>query len=260
MKTFISMIAVAMFAVAAAPADTLRLKNGATVDGTYMGGDSREVKFLRTDGGVRSYRVSDIEQVMFGDAGTAPTTAAAPVAPSPQQTNRRAGNFGGVTIPANTVVTIRTIDSINSDINGAGEKFRASLDTDLLIDGRVVAARGSDAMIEIARVQEAGRVSGREEIALELASITIDGREYNVVTNYAEMQSKGQTGQTARRAGIGAAGGAILGGIIGGGKGAAIGAGVGAGAGTVYSGTRGVKIEVPSESLLTFTLREPVQL
>jgi hypothetical protein len=260
MKTFISLLALAMFA-AAAPADTLRLKNGAVVEGTYMGGDSREVKFLRTDGGVRSYRVSDIEQVTFGDAG-AGTTAAAPISPSPKGTTTKGTTTAssGVTIPANTVVTIRTIDSINSDINGAGEKFRASLDTDLLVAGRVVAARGSDVMVRIARVQEAGRVTGREEIALELASITVDGREHNVVTNFAEMQSRGQTGQTARRAGVGAAGGAILGGIIGGGRGAAIGAGVGAGAGTVYSGTRGVNIEVPSESLLTFTLREPVQL
>jgi len=257
MKSFVSIIALALFAISA-PADTLRLKGGATVEGTYMGGDSREVKFLRTDGGVKSYRISDIEQVIFGDemAASAPVApiAKAPVSPSPRPSQN------GRVIPANTVVTIRTIDSINSDINGVGEKFRASLETDLEVDGRIVAPRGADAMVEIAKVEEAGRVTGKEEIALELASITVDGREYAVVTNYAEMESKGQTKKTAKRAGLGAAGGAILGGIIGGGKGAAIGAGVGAGAGTVYSGTKGVNIEIPSESLLTFTLREPVQM
>ena len=260
MKSFVSIIALALFAISA-PADTLRLKGGATVEGTYMGGDSREVKFLRTDGGVKSYRISEIEQVVFGDAGM----AAAPVAPVPPASNgslskNRQPAQSGRTIPANTVLTVRTIDSINSDINGVGEKFRASLETDLEVDGRVVAPRGSDVMVQIAKLEEAGRVTGREEIAVELSSITVDGREYPVVTNYAEMESKGQTTKTAKRAGIGAAGGAILGGIIGGGKGAAIGAGVGAGAGTVYSGTKGVNIEIPSESLLTFTLREPVQM
>jgi len=257
MKSIVSIIALALFAISA-PADTLRLKGGATVEGTYMGGDSREVKFLRTDGGVKSYSVADIEQVIFGDSTTA--NGATPISPSPKSPTPDRVRNSGMTIPANTVVTIRTIDSINSDINGVGEKFRASLETDLEIDGRIVAPRGSDAMIEIAKVEEAGRISGKEEIAVELASITVNGREYPVVTNYAEMQSKGQTGKTAKRAGIGAAGGAILGGIIGGGKGAAIGAGVGAGAGTVYSGTKGVNIEIPSESLLTFTLREPVQM
>lgn len=258
MRNLVCVIALAMFAISA-PADTLRLKGGATVEGTFMGGDSREVKFLRTDGGVKSYRISEVEQVIFGDAemASAPT---APVAPKPSATDRNRNRRSSMVIPASTVVTIRTIDSIDSDINGVGEKFRASLETDLEVDGRVVAPRGSDAMVQIAKLEEAGKISGREEVALELSSITIDGREYSVVTNYAEMESKGQTNKTAKRAGLGAAGGAILGGIIGGGKGAAIGAGVGAGAGTVYSGTKGVNIEIPSESLLTFTLREDVRL
>lgn len=259
MKSFVSIIALALFAISA-PADTLRLKGGATVEGTYMGGDSREVKFLRTDGGVKSYSVADIEQVIFGDSNNVQSSGATPISPSPKAPTPGRVRNSGMTIPANTVVTIRTIDSIDSDITGLGEKFRASLETDLEVDGRIVAPRGSDAMVKIAKVEQAGRISGKEEIALELDSITVNGREYAVVTNYAEMESKGQTGKTAKRAGIGAAGGAILGGILGGGKGAAIGAGVGAGAGTVYSGTKGVNIEIPSESLLTFTLREPVQM
>ena len=261
MKYFVAMIALAMMTIAA-PADTLRLKGGATVEGTYMGGDSREVKFLRTDGGVKSYPISEIEQLTFGNSTTAaaPVSPKAPVAPSAPTPPAQSRRSQMVTVPAGTVVTIRTIDSINTDINGAGEKFRASLDSDLEVDGRVIAPRGADAMIEIARVQEAGRVTGKEEIALELASITINGQVYEVNSNYAEMQSKGQTTQTAKRAGVGAAGGAILGAIIGGGKGAAIGAGVGAGAGTVYSGTRGVKIEIPSETLLTFALRDDLRM
>lgn len=40
--------------------------------------------------------------------------------------------------------------------------------------------------------------------------------------------------RTAKRVGIGAAGGAAIGGLAGGGKGAAIGAGAGAGAGALY--------------------------
>ena len=86
----------------------------------------------------------------------------------------------------------------------------------------------------------------------------IGGREYAVNTNYAEVEGKSKTKQTAKTAGGGAALGAIIGAIAGGGKGAAIGAGVGAGAGTVYSATRGSNVRIASETLLTFSLREDV--
>jgi uncharacterized protein YcfJ len=63
------------------------------------------------------------------------------------------------------------------------------------------------------------------------------------------------------KVGGGAAVGAILGGIFGGGKGAAIGsaagAGVGAGANTI---TRGEQVQIPSESLVNFTLTNSLSI
>ena len=59
----------------------------------------------------------------------------------------------------------------------------------------------------------------------------------------------------------GAALGAIIGAIAGGGKGAAIGAVSGAGAGTaVQVITGGPKVQIPSETRLTFTLDVPVKI
>jgi hypothetical protein len=152
------------------------------------------------------------------------------------------------------------IDSIDSDINGVGERFRASLEEAIVVDGREIAPRGADAIVTVAKVDQAGRVRGREEVAVELAALMIDGEEYAVNTNYAEVEGKSKTKQTAKTAGGGAALGAIIGAIAGGGKGAAIGAGVGAGAGTVYSATRGSNVRIPSETLLTFSLREDLVL
>ncbi|MBI1357108.1 MAG: hypothetical protein GC160_22435 [Acidobacteria bacterium] len=196
-------------------------------------------------------------KALYPTAVLALLVALAPLSAQNQRPDRYSST---VAVPAGTVVTVRTIDAINTDINGVGEKFRASLETDLEINGRMIAPRGSDAMIEIAKLDEAGKVRGKEQIALELASITINGRAYAVNTNYAEMESKGKTKKTAKRAGLGAALGAGLGAILGGGKGAAIGAGIGAGAGTVYSATKGVKIEIPSETLLTFALRDALRM
>ena len=257
MRTFATVFALACFAVATLSADSLRLKSGETVDGTFLGGDSREVKFLRSNGSVKNYPVADVVAISFGDAdlAAAPSAPAAPVAPNPART-RSAGKV----VPSGTVVTVRMIDSIDSDINGVGERFRASLEEALVVDGREIAPRGADAVVTIAKVDQAGKVRGREEVAVELAEIMIGGEQYAVNTNYAEVEGKSKTKETAKTAGGGAALGAIIGAIAGGGKGAAIGAGVGAGAGTVYSATRGANVRIPSETLLTFSLREDLVL
>jgi hypothetical protein len=150
------------------------------------------------------------------------------------------------------------IDAIDSDTAAVGDRFHASLDEALVVNGRELAPRGADAMVQLAKVDQAGRIRGREEIAIELASVTIDGRETMITSNFAELSSKSKTAQTAKTAGGGAAIGALIGVLAGGGKGAAIGAGVGAGAGTVYSATRGTSVKVPSETLLTFVTRATV--
>ena len=50
-------------------ADVLRLSNGSTVEGTYLGGDSREIKFLRENGSVRSYRVAEFHLLSMSEGG-----------------------------------------------------------------------------------------------------------------------------------------------------------------------------------------------
>jgi YmgG-like glycine-zipper protein len=70
----------------------------------------------------------------------------------------------------------------------------------------------------------------------------------------------GKNERTGKYVGGGAVLGAIIGAITGGGKGAAIGAGAGAAAGAgVQVLTRGKSVDVPSESLLTFRLSEPLR-
>src|SRR5262249_30757598 len=66
---------------------------------------------------------------------------------------------------------------------------------------------------------------------------------------------------TGRYVGGGAILGAIIGAIAGGGKGAAIGAGAGAAAGAgAQVLTRGRSVAIPSESLLTFNLQQPLRI
>ena len=47
-------------------ADTLRLKNGQTVDGIFLGGDARSIQF-RVRGAAKTYQLADVDQIQFVD-------------------------------------------------------------------------------------------------------------------------------------------------------------------------------------------------
>ena len=50
MKRFLAAAFAGILVVTAASADTLTLKSGVSVDGTYLGGNSKDVQFVGADG------------------------------------------------------------------------------------------------------------------------------------------------------------------------------------------------------------------
>ena len=166
-----------------------------------------------------------------------------------------------VTVPANSIVSVRTIDSIDSKTNQAGQVFKASLDAPIVVNDRVIVPAGADAYVKLVDAKSAGRVTGRSELGLELASIVFQGKTYNVVSSDVKQSGTSRGKQSAERIGGGAAVGALIGAIAGGGKGAAIGAAVGGGAGTgVQVFTKGQQVKIPSETRLDFTLQQPLEI
>src|SRR5437867_11685277 len=181
-----------------------------------------------------------------------PVAAAAPP-PPPQPVT--------VTVPANAIVTVRTIDSIESKTNQAGQVFKASLDAPIVVDSRVIVPSGADAYVKLVDAKSAGRVTGRSELGLELSSIVFQGKTYNVVSSDVKQSGTSRGKQSAERIGGGAALGALIGAVAGGGKGAAIGAAVGGGAGTgVQVFSKGQQVKIPSETRLDFTLQQPLEI
>lgn len=158
-----------------------------------------------------------------------------------------------VTIPAGTQLSVRLNDPLDSERNKVGDSFHGSLSTPIVIDGETVIPQGADVVGRVANVQSAGRFAGSSLLTLELTSLTVNGKTYNIQTNQWSRQGKGQGKGTATKVGIGTAAGAILGGLIGGGKGAAIGAASGAGAGTgVAAAKKGEQIKLSPEAVLNF--------
>jgi hypothetical protein len=240
-----------------ASADTLTLKDGRVIRGRYIGGTADAIQ-MEVNGTVQTYDVRDVQSLSRDtNPPPAPPTGlgAGPVAASQGQTART------VTVPAGTRILIRMIDSVDSETNRVGDRFRASLETNLEQDGWLLARHGSDVYGRLVNAQGAGRLSGHAELKLELTGILIHNNMVPIVTGEYEVAGKGRGGNTAKKAVGGAALGAIIGALAGGGKGAAIGAGAGAAAGTTINIiTKGEKVKVPSETLLEFRLDAPLTL
>jgi len=166
-----------------------------------------------------------------------------------------------VEIPAGTNLVVRIIDAVDSETASTGQTFRASMDQAITVAGNVVIPRGADAMVKLVEAKQAGKLTGKAELTLALASVTVDGKVVEINTQNITEESSARGKSTATKAGAGAVLGAVIGGIAGGAKGAAAGAGAGAGAGTaVEAVSKGPKVKVPSETRLTFVLDNPVTI
>lgn len=305
---FAAMMRRTMFALLAAAsllqADTLILRNGSRVEGSFLGGDGRSVRFL-VGSQVSTYYVPDIESIRFSSnqassypaadgypqagppAPGAPPAPSAPPAPNyPPPSNYPPTNTGnyppaprhvdegynsgpigapaaspnaGMQIPAGTQISIRLIDPVNSERDNLGQTYRASIDQPVLVNGQTLISRGADAVASLTDEQKSGRIEGRTILTIDLRTVTVNGRTYDVHTTGVPEASSSRGARSAKVIGGATALGAIIGAAAGGGKGAAIGAGAGAGAGTAAElSTSGQKVKVPAETQLTFTLKDPI--
>jgi len=165
---------------------------------------------------------------------------------------------GSRLISSGTQLSIRTNEAIDSKTARDGQRFSAVMEQDVLDKtGALAVPKGSDVELVI-------RGTEGSELVLDIDSIIVSGRRYNVSTE--DLERKGREGigankRTATMVGGGAVIGAIIGGIVGGGKGAAIGAAIGAagGAGAQVM-TKGKDVNVPSETVLSFRLEQDLYL
>jgi hypothetical protein len=257
------LIAVLTLAASLACADTLELKNGSLIKGKFLGGTEAEISF-QVGSTVQKYNVADVVALKFDseDAASAPalqTRSSLPDAPVAVAQAETKPAF--VSIPAGTRISVRTIDAIDSSTSMVGDRFQASLEEALSIEGRVLVPEEALVYGRLTQAKEAGTFAGRSQLRLELTGIVVNGKMVPVVTGDYQVNGKSRGASTARRTLGGAALGAIIGAAADGGQGAAIGAGVGAGAGAgseIITG--GDQVKVPSETLIDFTLEQDVPI
>ena len=162
------------------------------------------------------------------------------------------------TIVAGTTIPVRTNDTIDARDAGEGRVYSGVVDRDVLDnDNRIAIRRGSDVELMV-------RDLGHHTLALDLDAVVVEGKRYSVVTydvtrDGDQKDGVGVNKRTGKFIGGGALFGTILGAVAGGGKGAGIGALAGGAAGAVGQlATRGKRVRVPAESVLTFQLQQPL--
>jgi hypothetical protein len=254
------------------------LTDGSKYKGVLVSKTGSQLTFRGDNGATRTFDSRDVKSIRFGEenetparakreeAASAPRPAEAP-APSAANSTPAAEPAAPpppreIVIPSGTQVSVRNNENIDSKTASVGQTFSAVISQSVVDDsGAVAIPRGSPATLVIKQAS-AGKVKSNE-LALDLKSVSVHGKEYRVETS--DLLQKGKSGvgankRTALFAGGGTALGAVIGAIAGGGKGAAIGAASGAAAGVGGQVLTRGSVKVPAETVLTFRLEAPLQL
>ncbi len=232
-------------------ADTVTLRSGATLEGTYLGGTEDSVKF-QSEFGVTYIPKTEIVSMQMGSStppaaaqttpATSPATAspAAPATPAPQA--------GPVVVPAGTILLIRMQNTVSSN-SKTGTRFSALLQSDLKAGNVVAAKAGTQVYGQVTKAVKPGRIAGRPVLELALTELSINGDLVPIVTTSYSESGDSSFRKTAR----GAAAGAIIGEVSNddAGGGAAIGA-------TVGALKKPDSITVPTNTVLEFRLSQPL--
>jgi hypothetical protein len=244
--------------------DTLILRDGTTREGRLTGANLNSITFSDRRGRNVRYLVRNIQAVQFGDGPYRPNLGlGSPDRPRDDNRDNRGydqSRMERVMLVAGTEVVVRTNERIDARNAVEGQTFSAQIQENVRdSDGSTAIPRGSDARLVVRRLENNG------DLTLDVESITVEGRRYQVSTADQELDNQRQGIGGNRRTGEFVGGGAVLGAIIGaiagGGKGAAIGAGAGAGTGALAQiVTRGKEVHVPVESVIRFRLDRPLRL
>jgi len=270
------------------PHATVVMRDGTQYAGNITNTSPNEVTLKGDDNAMHTLAMKDVRSIEYDDAAAPPPaeTAQSGANPAPpaetakpaarparrslnherhEHPQEAAISSKTYALPAGTEIPVRTEETIDSGKATEGQTFAAEVTSDVRdADGDVVIPQGANAQIIIRSATKGGRVKGTSDLVLDLASVSVDGRMYQLST--ADLVKQGKTGlgankRTATYTGGGGAIGAIIGAIAGGGKGAAIGAGAGAGAGAITQiATKGSSIKVPVETVLTFRLDKPLRV
>jgi len=222
----------------------------------------------------------------YGVVSSVPSTSTSAAAPATSATlEKRPYNpdediVGYVPSPSNelaegTNIRARLIETLSTKETNAGAAFKAQVATDVYKDGRIIIPAGSELRGRVVSVTQGHHFGPSATLRLRPDVVILpDGTAYHLYGQVVEskapntrtdseggIQPSSHLKKNALEYGAGAGTGAIVGAKIAGPHGAVIGSLVGAGVITVHLLMQHPEMaEVPSGSVVTFSLTEPMNL
>src|SRR5262249_3372680 len=112
------------------------------------------------------------------------------------------------TLPADTEIKVRADQQITADAKSAGQSYTGSV-------SQAVTDSAGNTLIPKGATAELKTVADGSKVAVDLASVTIDGKKYNIEAASYKPGKVGANKTTAKYAGGGALAGAVIGAIAG---------------------------------------------
>jgi hypothetical protein len=253
-KSQISLSAVLIIATisVSALADTIVLKDGRVLQGTFKGGTASVLQF-EVNGKIQDLAIGEITSLTFSPHAQQPAaaqtqTTAATAAGAATATSTAAPQTAGTgTVPAGTKLMLKTKDAISTASHQKGAKFTAILETDLAVAGKMVVPKGTLVYGTVLESSGGKRV-GVQRLVVTFTDLSINNQMVPIVTD--DVGAEGGRGGAAKTVGAGALIGAAAGD-------AAAGAAVG-GALALLGG--GGQIQIPANTLVEVSLKQAVTL
>jgi hypothetical protein len=225
-------------------ADTLVLKNGLVLKGTFKGATETLIKF-ETSGRVQEVAVSEVKSVEFGEQQQIAVPGGVVLPSTGTVTHQQTGNQA--VIPAGTKMFIRTSEAIATNTHQKGARFKAVLAKDIKGNGILYAPEGIPISGRIVE-SEGGRRMGNHKILITFDQIILNDHPVDIMTDDfgAERAEGNELTKLGEGRMIGTAGGNA-------GKDDPSGSGI-----TLVAS--GKYLEIPANSLIEVTIREAVRI
>jgi type IV secretory pathway VirB10-like protein len=163
----------------------------------------------------------------------APQLPEAPRAVEPQPEAPRVPQFEELILPSSSVIGLQLESTLTTERARVEDRVDARVTRDVLAAGRVAIPAGSRVLGSVTLVDRGGKVKERARLGVRFHTLVLaDGNEVPLHTEVIYREGESPAGDSAKKIGVAAVGGAILGGILGGKKGAVMGGATGAAGGT----------------------------
>jgi hypothetical protein len=197
-------------------------------------------------------------------AAAKPETAVPEAVPEPARLDPApalpARVFDEMVIPSSSVIGLQIETPVSSERARLEDRVEARVLRDVAVDGRTVVPAGARAIGAVTLVERGGKMKEKARLGVRFHTLVLaDGSELPMRTDTILREGDSPAGESARKIGGAAVGGAILGALIGGKKGAIVGGATGAAGGSavVMTGDRNAAT-LPVGAVVTVRLAAPI--